>query len=147
MTMNPVSAFCEDQQSVYMSGGLAHMILVHGSIITFKDGVGRMMLLSENRETPVKAEFIDPTTGKKQTQTGTTWTGGQMIGPSAYNPVVNCLYFYSQDGFFKGSLRTDLSDIKHWQNVLKPKLTWTGGRPNAVGPAMNVLKMQFAADG
>ncbi len=146
MTMNPVSAFCEDQQSVYMSGGLSHMFLTHGSIIKFQDGTGRPMLLSKDRKTPVEAEFIDLTTGKKRMQSGTTWKVGQMIGPSAYNPANNCLYFYSQNGFYKGDIRTDLSDIKNWQNILKPKLTWTGGRANAVGPAINVLKMQFTAN-
>lgn len=58
-----------------------------------------------------------------------------------------CLYFYSQTSFYKGNRRADLSDIKHWQNVLKPTLTWNSGRSNAAGPAMNVLKMQFTADG
>ena len=147
MTMNPVNGFCEDQQSVYMSGGVSHMFLTHGSVARFTNGVATSVLQSRDRETPVEMIIEDPKTGKKQKRTGNAWRGGHHIGPGAYNPANKSLYFYSQNGFFKGSLTADLSDIKQWENILKPTLTWTGGSPNAAGPAMNVLKMQFTADG
>lgn len=146
MTLNPVSSFCEDSQNVYMSGGISHMMLTHGSIIKFNDQIGSNILLSRDRKTPEKVTFDGPD-GRKKSETWTTWKGGHQIGPVAYNPTDSCLYFYSQHGIFKGSLSSDLSDIEQWHNILKPSLQWSGGRPNAAGPAMNVLKMHFAPDG
>jgi len=37
--------------------------------------------------------------------------------------------------------------MSKWALVFKPSLRWTNGQKNAVGPAMNVLKMLFAPDG
>lgn len=147
MTMNPVSGFCEDPQNVYMSGGIAHLFRRHGSIARFTNGVATSVLQAEDRETEIETISKDPKTGKKQKGVLIGWRGGHQIGPSAYNPVNKYLYFYSQNGFFKGKSGTDLSSIKQWDNILKPALTWTGGSPYAAGPAMNVLKMQFTADG
>jgi hypothetical protein len=145
--LNPIDGFCEDQKNVYASGGLSHMSMTHGSVIKFEAGVGSAILVSQDRETPVKLELEDPKTGKKRIRTAITWTGGHQIGPIAYNPVNNCLYFYSQYGFYKGDLKTGLSDLKRWENILKPNLRWTAGRSNAVGSSINVLKMQFTTDG
>lgn len=147
MTLNPVAGFCEDPQNVYMSGGLSHIVLTHGSIARFTNGVATPVLQSKDRETPVEEVIDDPKTSKKQRRIFTTWRGGHRIGPCAYNPANKCLYFYSQNGFFKSRLDTDLSDINQWESVLKPTLKWTGGSRNAVGPSMNVLKMKFTADG
>lgn len=147
MTRNPVNGFCDDQKNVYMSGGVSHMFLSHGSIIRFTNGVGTPVLLSKDRETPTEMIVEDPKTGKKQKQMWTTWKGGHRIGPVAYNPSDKHLYFYSQFGIFKGDPKTNLSDIKRWKSVLEPNLSWTAGSPNAAGPAMNVLKMKFTVDG
>ena len=98
MNTNPVNSFCEDSQSVYMSGGISHMMLTHGSIIKFKDQTGSTFLLSKNRETSEKVTFDGPD-GKKKSETWVTWKGGHQIGPVAYNPTDGCLYFYSQHGF------------------------------------------------
>ena len=40
MNVNPVSAFCEDSTNVYISSGLSHMMMTHGSIIKFSDNTG-----------------------------------------------------------------------------------------------------------
>lgn len=147
MTMNPVNGFCEDQQNVYMSGGLSHIMLTHGSIYRFTNEIATPVLLSKDKETPMEVLVDDPLTGKKSKQIWTTWKEGHRIEPSAYNPTNNCLYFYSQFGIFKAKLGTNLADIKNWQKVFEPKLQWTGGSRYAVGPAMNVLKMQFTTGG
>ncbi|AKD56680.1 hypothetical protein [Spirosoma radiotolerans] len=147
MELNPVNGFCEDQQNVYMSGGLSHIMLTHGSIYRFTNEIATPVLLSKDKETPMEFLMNDPLTGKKSKQIGITWKGGHRIGPSAYNPTNNCLYFYSQFGIFNAKLGTNLADIKKWQKVFEPKLQWTGGSRYAAGPAMNVLKMQFTADG
>ncbi|GAB3032216.1 hypothetical protein [Spirosoma pulveris] len=147
MTTNPVNGFCDDRQNVYMSGGVSHMFLTHGSISRFSNGLATPVLQSKDKETPVEVMMEDPRTGKKKKQRLITWKGGHRIGPMAYNPVNTCLYFYSQFGIFKGSPTADLSDIKKWLNTLKLNLKWTANSPYAAGPAMNVLKMQFTPDG
>ena len=144
---NPVSGFCETQDHIYLSSGLVHFF-THGRIFKFSQGMARPFLQAVDHETPVGfTQIIDPKTGKKKKVTVTSWQGGEYIGPIAYNSANNCLYFYSQNGIFKGDLTKNLSNIKAWQRVFKPTLQWTGGRSNAVGPAMNVLKMQFDSQG
>ena len=146
MDSNPVLAFCEDLDNVYMAGGVSHIFLTHGSIVRFTNQKASPVLLSKDRETPVHVTRTG-SDGKEKTEIWTTWKGGQLIGPIAYNPSNKCLYFYSQDGIFKSTPGADLSDIKQWQNILKPSLRWNNGQQYAAGPAMNVLKMQFSPDG
>ena len=143
---NPVRSLCEGPKSIYVSGSLSHLMLTHGSIIKFDDLTASVTLVSEDRETPERVTSIGPD-GKKKLEIWTILKGGHQIGPIAYNSANGCLYFYSQYGIFRGSTSSNLSDIKQWQNILKPKLQWTGGRSNAAGPAMNVLKMQFTSNG
>jgi len=121
--------------------------LTHGSIYRFTNEIATPVLLSKDKETPMEVLMNDPLTGKKSKQIGITWKGGHRIGPSAYNPTNNCLYFYSQFGIFNAKLGTNLADIKKWQKVFEPKLLWTSGSRYAAGPAMNVLKMQFTTGG
>lgn len=123
------------------------MFLTHGSISRFTNDVATPVLQSKDKETPTNVVMEDPRTGKKEKKLLIAWKGGHRIGPMTYNPTNKCLYFYSQFGIFKGSPTADLSDIKQWQNVLKLNLKWTAGSPNAVGPAMNVLKMEFTPNG
>jgi hypothetical protein len=146
MNRNPVLAFCEDPDNVYMAGGVSHMVLTHGSIVKFTNQKASPILLSKDRETPEEVTITKPD-GTKKTETWTTWKGGHLIGPIAYNPSNRCLYFYSQHGIFKSTLGADLSDISQWQLILKPTLRWSSGQQYAAGPAMNVLKMQFSPDG
>jgi hypothetical protein len=68
-------------------------------------------------------------------------TDGEYIGPGAFNPFNNSIYFYSQHGFFRGDMAKDLSKFENWEKIVKPKLTWTNGQPDAVGSPMNVLKI------
>lgn len=144
MAMNPVDGFCEAEGHVYMSGGLSHISLTHGSIVKFTDNVAYSILESKDVETPVKVGS-DKLTGK--VEKWITWTGGHQIGPITYNARNNCLYFYSQNGIFKGRLKARLGDINQWKNVLKPQLKWGSGRHNTVGSPMNVLKMEFTPNG
>jgi hypothetical protein len=65
----------------------------------------------------------------------------EYIGPSAYNKYNKSIYFYSQNGIFKGELNKDLSKIENWSNIIKPKLHWSQGQPDAVGSPMNVFKL------
>ncbi|GAB4054105.1 hypothetical protein [Spirosoma litoris] len=144
--LNPVLGFCEDPANVYISGGVSHMFLTHGSILKVNHQTIGPMLLSKDRETPVKVTAMQPD-GTQKEGIMTTWRGGHRIGPVAYNPVDKCLYFYSQLGIHKGELTADLSDIKQWQTILQPKLQGSGGQQFAAGPGMNVQKMTIIADG
>jgi len=72
---------------------------------------------------------------------------GQYIGPAAFNPGDHCLYFYSQDGIFRGDPGGDLSKLEKWEKMAEPRLLWSHGQPMAVGSPMNVRKMFFTDDG
>ena len=61
-----------------------------------------------------------------------TLIDAEYIGPASFNKFDNSIYFYSQNGIFKGDKAKDLSKIANWQNILKP---------DAVGSPMNVLKL------
>lgn len=141
MNKNPVYAFCEDQQSVYMAGGLGHMFMTHGSILTFTNATAWLLL--QSLDLPQK----DTIQIMGKTQIVTRHQGGEQIGPIAFVPATNCLYYYSQSGLHKGVIGTDLSDIRNWPVILNPPLRREGGRSNAVGSTISVLKMQSAPDG
>ncbi|QMW00372.1 hypothetical protein [Spirosoma foliorum] len=144
--LNPVFGFCEDPSNVYISGGVSHMFMTHGSILKVSDQTINSLLLSRDVETPVNVTTMQPD-GTQKEGIMTTWRGGHRIGPVAYNPVDKCLYFFSQLGIHKGELTADLSDIKQWQNILTPELQGSGGQQFAAGPGMNVQKMVVTADG
>jgi hypothetical protein len=67
---------------------------------------------------------------------------GEYIGPATFNEYNNSIYYYSQEGIKKGNLDNDLSKKENWEIVIKPKLQWKYGQPDAVGSPMNVLKLQ-----
>lgn len=136
ITTNPVQSFVQGpDRTVFMTAGVIHFT-THGSIVQFRDSLATVLL--QTRDT------WQPTNDSTQLQ----WLeGGHYIGPAAYNATQNCLYFYSQNGIFKGDLTSNLESVNNWKLVVRPKLDWTGGQRNAVGPAMNVLKMQFAENG
>jgi len=110
----PVKSFFEDSSSVYLSTGLQHM-MTSGAIVRFDN---------------LKASFLFKSD-----------YGGEYIGPAIYNENTNTIYFYSQNGIFKGEKKSDLSKIENWKVILKPKLNWKYGQPDAVGSPMNVLKI------
>jgi hypothetical protein len=68
---------------------------------------------------------------------------GEYIGPATYNKFNNSIYYYSQEGIKKGDLEKDLSKKENWKLVIKPKLQWKYGQPDAVGSPMNVLKLEI----
>lgn len=70
-------------------------------------------------------------------------TEGEYIGPGTYNQADSCIYFYSQNGIFKGNPSKGLGRIQQWDKVLSPKLHWSNGQPDVVGSPINVTKLQF----
>jgi hypothetical protein len=125
----PIKSFFEDSSSVYLSAGLQHM-MTSGIIVKF-DNLKASVLL-ESRSGWSKEVAKD---------SSRTMLDGEYIGPSTYNGFLNSIYFYSQNGIFKGVKVDDLSKIDNWKIILKPKLNWKGGQPDAVGSPMNVLKI------
>jgi hypothetical protein len=149
INMNPVQSFTEANQTVFMTTGVAHISLIHSTIVRFDSALTVSTLFaSENRWKRVYAPSIGlvdrPATRSDSVR---ILTGGHYIGPMAHNAADSCLYFYSQLGLFKGNLHADLSKETNWQFVLKPTFSWTGGRANAVGSPMNVTKMRVSPTG
>jgi ligand-binding sensor domain-containing protein len=125
----PVKSIFNDGKSVYISCGLQHM-MTSGCIVKFDKLQCSSVFFSESHWYKEKE-----------------MTEGEYIGPALYNNVDSCIYFYSQNGIFKGSHKNDLSNISAWTKVASPKLHWTSGQPDAVGSPMNVLKMTFDGNG
>ena len=125
----PVMSVFGSDSSVYYSSGLQHMF-TSGCIVRLT-----------NKNTPV----ILFESRSKRNNTGSNWNGemipGQYIGPAAFNTYNGSIYYYSQDGFFRGDIRKDLSHPWSWQLIIKPKLSWEWGQSNAVGSPMNVKKI------
>lgn len=127
--IEPVKSIFEDDKNVYISTGLMHMLL-SGSIIKINDFKGENIFVSSS--------YTKGADGKSHRN-----PDPQYIGPATFNPVDGCIYFYSQNGIYKGNPNKNLSIIEHWQKVVQLKLNWINGQRDAVGSPMNVLKMQF----
>ena len=125
----PIKSFFEDSTAVYLSSGLQHM-MTSGTIIRF-DNLDASVLLES------KSSWSAPK-GKDKIQ---TIIDGEYVGPATFNKFNNSIYFYSQNGIFKGDTNNDLSKIENWEIIIKPKLHWKGGQRDAVGSPMNVLKL------
>lgn len=125
----PIKSFFEDSSSLYISAGLQHMMT--SGIIVKVDNLKASILLNSD------SHWSEPT-GKDSVK---TMLDGEYIGPATYSPFNNSLYFYSQNGIFRGENTKDLSKIENWEKVIRPKLTWKNGQPDAVGSPMNVLKL------
>jgi len=126
----PVQCFFEDSTAVYVSTSLMHFE-ISGSLIKFEN---------------LSAKYVLETTYHRKDSTKTFYEEGNLIegeyiGPGAYNNYNHSIYFYSQNGIFKGAKSKDLSKMENWQLVVKPDLTWTAGQAKAVGDALNVLKL------
>ena len=130
MELLPIKSFFEDSINVYLSAGLQHMT-TSGAIIQFENFKAKILFKSESHwGSPDKkgAQYME---------------SGQYIGPGGFNPFNHCIYFYSQFGIYKGEPKKDLSKIENWDLILKPRLKWTSGQPDAVGSPMNVSKLVF----
>ncbi len=132
--LNPIKSFFKYGKTVCLSSGLAHFE-VSGEIIAFDNFKARIILNSDPFEKP---------RGDIKTDSGFT---AEYIGPAAFNIADQCIYFYSQNGFFKGNPEKDLSKIEYWQKLFKPKLPWSSGQSDAVGSPMNVFKIAFTSEG
>jgi len=125
----PIKSFFEDSTSVYLSSGLQHMN-TYGTIIRFDNLKASTLLLC-------LSHWSEPT-GKDGMK---TMINAEYIGPATFNEFSLSIYFYSQNGIFKGDKTKDLSKIENWEIILKPNLHWNVGQRDAVGSPMNVLKM------
>ncbi len=119
----PVQSFFETPNDVYLSSGLYHL-RIQGIIVKF------------DNELKARKIYVSKTDWKKNIQ-------GEYIGPATYNKFDNSIYYYSQEGIKKGNLNDDLSKKENWKVVVKPKLHWNYGQPNAAGAPMNVLKLEI----
>jgi len=134
ITLNPIKSIFESPDNVFVTSGLMHFS-TSGSIVRFDKFRSQVIFKSDSYR-----KFPDNSTNHEMAY-------GEYIGPGAYNPEDSCIYFYSQNGIFKGNPARDLSKIENWTKVLQPKLRWSNGQPDAAGSPMNVLKLQFVSPG
>lgn len=127
----PIKSFFETKDNVFLSSGLQHM-MTSGILVKF-DNIN----VTEFYES--KSGWSEPQ-GKDSIQ---NMIEGEYIGPATYNKFNNSIYYYSQEGIKKGKLDKDLSTKQNWELVIKPKLHWKYGQPDAVGSPMNVLKLEI----
>jgi hypothetical protein len=132
--LEPVKSIFTDGNAVYISCGVQHME-TYGCIIKFVDYSCSTIFISDSH-------WVDDE--KKDMK---KMIAGEYIGPATYNKKDTSIYFYSQNGLFKGNVSKDLSQTNNWVKIASPKLRWTYGQPDAVGSPMNVLKMSFAENG
>jgi hypothetical protein len=125
----PVKSFCQVADQVYMSCGVMHF-LTFGCITRFDAGQPKPVLISSY---------------EKNYRTVAGQHAGEYLGPVTY--ANNALYYYSQNGIFRGELGGDLSKVDAWKLVFKPRLHWTLGQHDAIGSPINVQKMAFTSDG
>ncbi len=67
----------------------------------------------------------------------------EYIGPGAYNPYNNLLYYYSNKGF---KIQVPVLNTLMFAEFYNPKLSWSYGQSNAVGYQMNVQSFEFIAE-
>jgi hypothetical protein len=128
----PIKSFFEDSNSVYLSAGLQHMF-TSGIIVKF-----------DNLNASI---FFESSWKRNKKNIAEEEIYGEYIGPATTDASHKSIYFYSQNGIFKGEKTADLTTIKNWKVVLKPKLHWTAGQRDAVGSPMNVLKLDPLENG
>jgi hypothetical protein len=117
---NPNSFFNDDHGNFYITSGLQHFM--NWGNITKVD-----------KENVVK-EMFDGKANNTENR--------MFIGPGAYNPVDNCIYFASTDGFFKTPLSAGNFSP---QFLFRPSLSWSN-EPMAIGASMAVKKVGFIND-
>jgi ligand-binding sensor domain-containing protein len=118
----PIKSFFEDNDAVYASAGLEHM-RTKGIIVKFDNLKASVLLEShEKMKDGVMAS-------------------GEYIGPATFSPADSSIWFYSQNGVFKGNKNKDLSKLENWQLIFKPQFKWEYGQPYAVGSPMNATRL------
>jgi len=127
--LSPIKTFFEDNENVYLSSGLAHM-MTSGCIVKLNNFKASYLFKSETE--------WENTNGNSNVR---NYKEAEYIGPATYNKYNNSIYFYSQNGIFKGEINQDLSKLENWKSIIKPKLNWRDGQTDAVGSPMNVLKI------
>jgi hypothetical protein len=125
----PVKSFCQVADQVYMSCGVMHFT-TFGCITCFDAGHPKPVFISsyEKNYRTINGQHV-----------------GEYLGPITY--ANKELYYYSQNGIFKGVLGTSLAKVEDWKLVFKPLLHWTSGQVDAIGSPINVQKMGFTANG
>lgn len=118
----PMTSITDANNGVYIASSLAHFT-ISSSIILYDN---------------LKNETIFSSYTHKKNENDDKLIDGEYIGPIYYTN--NNLYFYSQNGFFKGNLGVDLNEFENWKKVFNPNFKWSFGRSNPVGGRMTVNK-------
>ena len=130
--LHPIKSFFEDSTATYLTSGLHHLFSMSGIILRFDNLKASILFESDSY-------FKNP----KKKNNLSDLIDGEYIGPATYNSYDNSIYFYSQNGIYRGNSKKDLFTINNWDLIIKPKLNWESGQPHVTGSPMNVLKLEI----
>ncbi len=124
----PKSVFEDKSQNIYITSGLQHFVN-SGDIFRIKNNLASKIYDSEDfRDTTNVNPFGD----------------GIFVGPGAFNPFDNKIYFATTDGFYRASIPIK-GKIKNPELIFKPELLWDR-EPLAIGVTMSVKRLEFTED-
>lgn len=124
----PKSVFEDKSQNIYITSGLQHF-MNSGDIFKINNNLSTKIYDSEDfRDTSDTKLFSD----------------GIFVGPGAYNPYDNKIYFATTDGFYRASIPTE-GRIGNPELIFKPELLWDR-EPLAIGVSMSLKKIDFTDD-
>ncbi len=126
---SPKSVFEDNNCNIYITSGLQHF-LNSGEIYKIN-----------NRMKAVKIFNSDDYEGSANSN---LFKNGVFVGPGAYNPAENKIYFATNIGFFKADL-PDNGKIRNIEFVFAPKLRWEN-EALAIGVAMTIKRLEFTTD-
>ncbi|WEK37187.1 MAG: hypothetical protein P0Y53_06715 [Candidatus Pseudobacter hemicellulosilyticus] len=118
----PIFSLAQGPDGIYFSGGLSHMKITMGYIAKFRDSTAFVVFHNQYHEENKKRKV-------------------HYVGPIAYNKWDSYLYFYSQYGFFKAKVDSELWNEAYWTSLANPDLPFTYGQSMAVGYGMNIKKI------
>lgn len=124
----PKSVFEGKNQNIYITSGLQHF-MNSGDIFRIKNNLATKIYDSE--------DFRDTTDNNP-------FGGGIFVGPGAYNPFDNKIYFATTEGFYRASIPNE-GRIENPELIFKPELLWDR-EPLAIGVSMSLKKLEFTDD-
>ncbi len=124
----PKSVFENNNQNIYITSGLQHF-MNSGDIFRIEKNLGTKVYSSENLRDSTEAN---------------SFNGGIFVGPGAFNPYDNKIYFATTNGFYRVSI-PNKGKIENLELLFKPDLLWER-EPLAIGVSMSIKKLAFTND-
>jgi len=124
----PKSVFEDKNQNIYITSGLQHF-MNFGDIFRINNHLATKIYDSEDFRDTTKSNLL----GR-----------GVFVGPGAFNPFDNKIYFATTAGFYRTNIPKE-GRIDNPELIFKPQLRWDN-EPMAIGVSMSVKKLAFTGD-